>query len=250
MAELWPLTSVFPIAPASLLRLLKIDAGFSLQSRKPVWLLGQHLAFTSATGGAVWLWVRYELVRKLEAGSGPIGVWGIGNDIEVFLVLFHEMQAILHGWDQLCIGIARGHGQELLENLDLFCQSSTGPWCHHFPQDELILACNAKVSPRTGWLWAVIFWYQNLFCFLPPDAGGAVWLLCCSSGPACGAWLGYLPHCSEPPLMDGWLTRLGGVRGCSEPRPNCQVCLLPHASQHFIRKYLNIRESWKIMPVQ
>lgn len=56
-----------------LLRLLKIDAGFFLQSRKPVWLLGQHLAFISATGGAVWLWVHYELVRKLEAGSGPVG---------------------------------------------------------------------------------------------------------------------------------------------------------------------------------
>lgn len=47
-----------------LLRLLKIDAGFFLQSRKPVWLLGQHLAFISATEGAVWLWVHYELVRR------------------------------------------------------------------------------------------------------------------------------------------------------------------------------------------
>lgn len=65
----------FPLLQHQLqLRLLKIDAGFFLQSRKPVSLLGQHLAFILATGGAVWLWVHYELVRKLEAGSGPIGV--------------------------------------------------------------------------------------------------------------------------------------------------------------------------------
>lgn len=57
-----------------LLRLLKIDAGFFLRSRKPVWLLGPHLAFISATEGAVWLWVHCELARKLAAGSGPVGV--------------------------------------------------------------------------------------------------------------------------------------------------------------------------------
>lgn len=39
-----------------LLRLLKIDAGFLLQSREPIWLLGQYLAFILATEGAIWLW--------------------------------------------------------------------------------------------------------------------------------------------------------------------------------------------------
>lgn len=46
-----------------------------------------------------------------------------------FLVLLHAAQAIPHRQDQLCRRVARGHvKQELLEDLDTFSQSSTGPW--------------------------------------------------------------------------------------------------------------------------
>lgn len=102
-----------------LLRLLTIDVE-SYQSRKSAWLLGQHLAFILATEDAIWLWgALWTGKKKVETGSGPIDFWGIGDDIEEFLVLFPEIKVILHRQYQLWVGVSKGHTQqELLTDLD------------------------------------------------------------------------------------------------------------------------------------
>lgn len=99
----------FPLLQHLLLhRLLKIDAGFLLQSREPIWLLGQYLAFILATECAIWSWgALWTGKKKFEIGSGPIDFWRIADDILGSVSC--EIQAILRRQNQLCIRVARGH---------------------------------------------------------------------------------------------------------------------------------------------
>lgn len=146
-------------------------------------------------------------------------------------------------------------GRNILNSQIHFVSLLLDPRYSWFLQDDLILACNAGIYPRMGWVAVSphllvpepVFYATNCSVVLQVlvQTSGVSWQHESRGAAAAllaGAWLGYLLDCLSELLSPRQCKILVSIRGCSELQHSSQICLSspPH---HFIMKYLNIHKS-------